>query len=585
MATIGTITLAKGDIYTTAHKQCENLANDGYGVITGCDVHQKASPGMGVTVDAGTILFNGVYTVVGGGDLTIDTSDVTYPRFDVIYVNITGTALVSKGTAAAILPTAETAFKKMHTPSPNASLPIGVVLARVYVAASATSILNASIDDMAMNAAHIPMVALTTRGDLLARDANVPKRLAVGAINTILSSDGTDPSWGLTKVTTIGVSGSDSNLPTEQAVREEFASLGVTNGNSHDHSGGDGAQIDHTTLSNKGTKTHTQIDTFISNLVTTVGNPGTDTNFPSEQAVREAIDSLNYLQKNYVWNSSFEYVLGTHILGWTTLGTATVSSTGSTLITRDGYHIPPTGNNGLVVAITSAGTGNEGISQTLKNLKASTTYTFRCYAAAASGDTAKAWTTGAGTNLSITSSATSWTAITGTFITDATPTDVVLKLGSATSTDIVYFDQVTMSEGIDVPVTYFCDIEWDAPKQLQFGAGSGDSVIDTGVIAGSFKQSQDSYEVLGWKLIESSATPLATATVVMDVLKKSSYAPTGSDSICASAKPGLTTVTNAESATLTGWTKTINKGDWLGAEVETNDLAKCLDLILIIRRL
>lgn len=39
---------------------------------------------------------------------------------------------------------------------------------------------------------------------------------------------------------------------------------GVTNGDSHDHNGGDGAQIAHTSLSSIGTNTHAQIDTFIS---------------------------------------------------------------------------------------------------------------------------------------------------------------------------------------------------------------------------------------------------------------------------------------------------------------------------------
>lgn len=50
------------------------------------------------------------------------------------------------------------------------------------------------------------------------------------------------------------------------------SSEGVTNGNTHDHSGGDGAQINHTTLSNIGTNTHAQVDTAVSNSVSHIAD-------------------------------------------------------------------------------------------------------------------------------------------------------------------------------------------------------------------------------------------------------------------------------------------------------------------------
>lgn len=53
------------------------------------------------------------------------------------------------------------------------------------------------------------MPALTTRGDLLTRNATVPIRLAVGAANSVLTSDGTDPAWSATPtVTSLAATGS-----------------------------------------------------------------------------------------------------------------------------------------------------------------------------------------------------------------------------------------------------------------------------------------------------------------------------------------------------------------------------------------
>ena len=49
------------------------------------------------------------------------------------------------------------------------------------------------------------------------------------------------------------------------------ATQGVTNGDAHDHSGGDGGQIAHTALSGVGTNTHAQIDAFVSSKATAGG--------------------------------------------------------------------------------------------------------------------------------------------------------------------------------------------------------------------------------------------------------------------------------------------------------------------------
>ena len=51
----------------------------------------------------------------------------------------------------------------------------------------------------------------------------------------------------------------------------------VTNGNSHDHNGGDGAQINHTALSNIGTNTHAQIDTFLASYSGTAKKAANET--------------------------------------------------------------------------------------------------------------------------------------------------------------------------------------------------------------------------------------------------------------------------------------------------------------------
>ncbi|MFH1231028.1 MAG: hypothetical protein V1709_05970 [Planctomycetota bacterium] len=161
--------------------------------------------------------------------------------------------------------------------------------------------------------------------------------------------------------------------------------------------------------------------------------------------VSEASDDLNYeilsqtiANLNLIRNGSLEDWSGDTPMQWSKIGTPTeiVRDTGD----RDNFGAP------YAAKITSAGSGNEGISYTLSKLKASTKYSVYARAKRTTG-TAKIWTTGAGTNLSQTTSSTSWATLIGSFITDGTPADVVLKIGSDTDTETVWFDSIMVVEG------------------------------------------------------------------------------------------------------------------------------------------
>lgn len=147
-----------------------------------------------------------------------------------------------------------------------------------------------------------------------------------------------------------------------------------------------------------------------------------------------------------------------------TLNPITIVSNGGFVLWADGMSSPPSnweeegspatvedatvdqGYGDYAVKITTDG-ANEGIKQTLTGLKPSTKYQVTVRAKVTSGDVAKLLTTGADTNISETTSSTSWTTLSGEFETDSDGTDVVLKLIGVNTGDIVWFCGVHCNEG------------------------------------------------------------------------------------------------------------------------------------------
>lgn len=139
---------------------------------------------------------------------------------------------------------------------------------------------------------------MTTRGDVIVRDAtNTTARLAIGANTYVLTSDGTDISWapsGSAPVTTVftrtGAVVAATNDYTWAQINKSTSDLADITTKSH------------TSLTDKGTNTHAQIDTHIANVTTnphsvTATNVGlgnvdntSDANKPVSTAQQTALD-------------------------------------------------------------------------------------------------------------------------------------------------------------------------------------------------------------------------------------------------------------------------------------------------------
>ena len=153
---------------------------------------------------------------------------------------------------------------------------------------------------------------------------------------------------------------------------------------------------------------------------------------------------LNVNQNNYLTNGSFEF---NSTLSGTACDAGDVAPTGWTEIDAGtaAYAKTDTSEGAGCALVYDDGDGGDGVTQTLTNLQASTTYRVTARVKEAhSSDICTLSSTGAATNFTAASSGTDYHTLTGDFITTSALDTVAIKLVSTDASDICNWDHVSV---------------------------------------------------------------------------------------------------------------------------------------------
>jgi hypothetical protein len=152
-------------------------------------------------------------------------------------------------------------------------------------------------------------------------------------------------------------------------------------------------------------------------------------------------------------------------------------------------------------------------------------------------------------------------------------------LGTAAATDAT--DYATAAQGALADTAVQPDgLASVAATAIGYAIDGGGEVITTGLLGAGL--------AIPFSGTIESVTLLAdqTGSVVIDIWKDTfaNYPPTVADSICASAKPTLSSAAKSEDTTLTGWTTAIAAGDVLRFNVDSASTLQNVTLILKVTK-
>lgn len=157
---------------------------------------------------------------------------------------------------------------------------------------------------------------------------------------------------------------------------------------------------------------------------------------------------------------------------------------------------------------------------------------------------------------------------------------------SVAGTDLLYTVQTAGVGGVKATVAQMSTAVVASTAMSNIKISSIGYVIDGGgaaITAGALGSLSIPYDCT-----INSVTLLAdqSGSIVVDIWKDTlaNYPPTVADTICASAKPTLSSATHSENTTLTGWTTSIAAGDTLKFNVDSATTVTQVTLILKVTK-
>jgi hypothetical protein len=274
-----------GELIWAAHQEVLSRATGTTGVVNGNRISPSSHASMTINVASGRIRIAGKPVDTTSSTKTLDASHKTLDRIDLVLRDPSGNVQIVKGLPAIRNDPKGSNPPNWHqfdSPIPLETIPEGVILGAVYVAAGSKSISSNEIWMFAGRVLDYSRMTIVKKIGAPGSNSAVPSEAAVRAE--------LDTKFNVADIVrTIGTPGLDSKVPSENVVRSELNSKISTSSIATTIAD---PGLDTKIPTEKAVRSNLNQKVNVSDIVTTLGLPGSDSKVPSEMALRKLLDKL-----------------------------------------------------------------------------------------------------------------------------------------------------------------------------------------------------------------------------------------------------------------------------------------------------